>query len=133
MKIRSTGIAIACLVLAAALGGCVRTAAIYNVKEAPIANTSGKKLSAAQVRAAIVTAGTSLGWKIVDAGPGRLEGALHLREHSAVVEIPYSDRAYSLVYKSSQNLQASGDTIHSNYNGWVQNLDRAIRTELSRN
>ena len=132
MKIQARPIAVATLVIAAALGGCVRTASIYNVKEAPVSMSSGKKLAAAQVRAAIVTAGTGLGWSIVDAGPGRLEGTLRLREHTAVVDIPYSDRAYSLVYKSSQNLQVSGETIHSNYNGWVQNLDRAIRTELSR-
>jgi hypothetical protein len=105
---------------------------IYNVADAPVTTTSGKAPSAAQVRAAIITAGTSLGWSIKEAGPGRLEGTLHLRDHVAVVDIPYSTARYSITYKSSENLQAANGTIHKNYNGWIQNLDRAIRTELSR-
>jgi hypothetical protein len=84
------------------------------------------------VRTAIIAAGVGLGWRVVDAGPGKLEGTLALREHTAVVEIPYSSRAYSIVYKSSTNLNEAGGVIHSNYNGWVQNLDRAIRTEIAR-
>ena len=55
-----------------------------------------------------------------------------LREHTAVVDIPYSARSYSIVYKRSDKLNEMNGTIHSNYNGWVQNLDRAIRTEMSR-
>ena len=105
---------------------------IYNVADAPVTTTSVKAPSAAQVRAAIITAGTSLGWSIKEAGPGRLEGTLHLRDHVAVVDIPYSTARYSITYKSSENLQAANGTIHKNYNGWIQNLDRAIRTELSR-
>jgi hypothetical protein len=105
---------------------------IYNVSDAPVTTTSGKSLSATQVRSAIITAGTSLGWSVKDAGPGKLEGTLHLRDHTAVVDIPYSTSRYSITYKSSENLQAANGNIHKNYNGWIQNLDRAIRTEISR-
>jgi hypothetical protein len=105
---------------------------IYNVEGAPVTTPSGKAPSATQVRSAIITAGTSLGWSIKDAGPGKLEGTLRLRDHSAVVEIPYSSARYSITYKSSENLQAADGKIHKNYNGWIQNLDRAIRTEISR-
>src|SRR5436853_88263 len=94
----------------AASGDCARTVAA----------------TAPQVRQAIVTAGTALGWKIADAGPGKLQGTLSLRTHTAVVEIPYSATKYSILYKSSEGLGESGGTIHGNYNGWVQNLDRAI-------
>ena len=123
---------IAALAAAALLGGCARTAAIYNVNEAPVSNANGKQLSTQQVRAAIVTAGTSLGWTMKDAGRNKLEGTLRLRTHTAVVDIPYSDHAYSIVYKSSEGLDAGNGTIHNNYNGWVQNLDRAIKTEIAR-
>lgn len=114
------------------IGGCARTAPILNLENVPVASNDGKALSAAQVRASIVTAGTSLGWKIVDAGPGRLEGTLVLREHTAVVTIPYSAKSYSIIYKASDKLNEANGTIHSNYNGWVQNLDRTIKTELTR-
>jgi len=114
-----------------ALAAC-QPMAVYNVADAPVTTTSGKKPTATQVRSAIITAGTSLGWSVKDAGSGKLEGTLHLREHTAVVEIPYSATHYSITYKSSENLQAADGKIHKNYNGWVQNLDRAIRTEISR-
>lgn len=125
-------ILIAALAAAALLAGCARTTAIYNVNEAPVSNANGKKLSTQQVRAAIVTAGTSLGWTMKDAGHNKLEATLRLRTHTAVVDIPYSDHAYSIVYKSSEGLDAANGTIHNNYNGWVQNLDRAIKTEIAR-
>ena len=129
---KSTIAAIAALALLGSLGGCMRTAAIYNVKDSPVSTSSGKAPAAAQVRSAIITAGTGLGWRIVDAGPGKLEGTLVLRNHTAVVDIAYSATSYSIAYKSSENLNEANGTIHNNYNGWVQNLDRAIRTEISR-
>jgi hypothetical protein len=118
-------------VIAVAVGGCMRIAPIVKVEDVQVV-ASNSKPTAAQVRQSIITAGTSLGWKITDAGPGKLEGTLSLRNHTAVVDIPYSATKYSIVYKSSQNLNESAGTIHTNYNGWVENLDRTIRTELSR-
>ena len=37
--------------------------------------------------------------------PGYIVGTLHLREHEAVVDILYDTKSYSILYKSSQNLQ----------------------------
>jgi hypothetical protein len=88
--------------------------------------------AAAQVRSSIIAAGTSRGWRIVDAGLGGLEGTLHLRTHTAVVDIPYGAAKYSILYRSSEDLQAADGKIHRNYNGWVQILDRQIRSEISR-
>ena len=129
MKKIHAALAAACLV--ATIAGCARTGPIYNVSDAPVATASGKAATAAQVRNAIISAGSALGWQIADAGPGKLVGTLNIRTHQAVVDIPYSAKSYSIVYKSSQNLDASGGAIHTNYNGWVQNLDRAIRAQLS--
>jgi len=106
-------------------------APIYNVADAPTTTASGKSLTASQVRQGIITAGSALGWRVVDAGPGRLEGTLALRTHTAVVDIPYSATKYSILYKSGENLNAADGTIHKNYNGWVQNLDKGIRATLS--
>lgn len=129
MKTIHAALAAACL--ATALAGCVRTGPIYNVTDAPVATASGKATTAAHVRTAIITAGTALGWQITDAGPGKLVGTLNIRTHQAVVDIPYSAKAYSIVYRSSQNLDEANGSIHSNYNGWIQNLDRGIRAQLA--
>jgi hypothetical protein len=111
------------------LGGCPRQAVVYNVENAPV--VSNKSASMDDVRKAIIRAGASLGWNITDESPDTLVGILHLRTHMAKVEIPYSATSYSIVYKDSDNLRYDGEKIHSNYNGWIQNLDRAIKSQLS--
>lgn len=110
------------------LVGC-RTGGIYSVQGAPI---GGSKVVAMQdVELAIRRAGASLGWQIVPRAPGRAEGVIVLRNHRAVVDITYDTQTYSIQYKDSSNLGYDGTTIHANYNGWVQNLDKAIRMQLS--
>jgi hypothetical protein len=83
------------------------------------------------VRKAIIRAGGMLGWQMKDNGPDALTGTLVLREHTAVIDIPYTATSYSLLYKDSKNLKYRGSSIHSNYNGWIQNLHRSINAQLS--
>jgi hypothetical protein len=120
----------ALLIAAAALAGC-STAPILNVSEAPVSARTGKTLTNDQVRTAIVRAGTQLGWEFKDEGPNKLVGTIQLRTHTAVIEVPYSSRSYSVKYRSSMNLDQAGGSIHKNYNGWIQNLTRGIDTQLS--
>ena len=117
--------------LGLALAACA-TKPILNVKDSQISTKNGKTLQASQVRQAILAAGVGLGWKIVDIKPGLLEGTLRLREHTAVVDIPYSTSTYSIVFKSGVNMGEKDGQIHKNYNGWVTNLDKGIGTELAR-
>jgi hypothetical protein len=121
---------LAILLIAASMAACT-TAPILNVSDAAATSASGKALSADQVRSAIVRAGSALGWQMKDEGPGKLTGRLQLRDHTAVVDIPYSASKYSIVYKSSTNLQEKSGQIHKNYNGWIQNLTRGINAQLS--
>jgi hypothetical protein len=101
-----------------------------NVDNAAVPAQSGKPMSQDQVRAAIVRAGSALGWQMKDEGPNKLVGTLMLRTHQAVVDIPYSATNYSIKYRSSVNLDEGGGNIHKNYNGWIQNLNRGINTQL---
>lgn len=109
------------------LTGC-RTSAINNVTEAPIM----QKVSSDKVYKAIYGAGTTLGWNVKKVKSGLAVATLHLRTHMAMVEIPYNEKTYSINYKDSVNLKYNPETkiIHSNYNGWVQNLNKAIQTQL---
>ena len=110
---------------------CMRCAPIQNVTDAPVPTENGKPMSNDEVRKSIVRAGASLGWQMTAAGPGKISGTLVLRSHTAVVEIPYSPKSYSIVYKSSVNLDESEGQIHKNYNSWIQNLDKAIKVQLA--
>ena len=44
--------------------------------------------------------------------------------------VVYDTKSYSIKYKDSSNLNYDGKSIHKNYNGWVENLDKAIRSNL---
>ena len=116
----------------ASQAGCMRCAPIQNVTDAQVPDAGGKAMANDEVRKSIVRAGAQLGWQMNPSGPGKITGTLVLRTHTAVVEIPYSSKSYSIVYKSSVNLDASDDGhIHKNYNSWIQNLDKAIRVQLA--
>jgi hypothetical protein len=123
-----TALTVAAVVL---MSACT-TAPIMNVDKAAVTTASGKSLTREQVRTAIVGAGAALGWVFKDEAPGLMVGTLNLRTHSAVIEIPYSESNYSVKYRSSSNLEEKGGgTIHKNYNGWIQNLQRGINARLS--
>ncbi len=109
--------------------GC-RTAPIHNVKDAPVNIPAGQTATLSTVEQAIMRAGNGLGWQMKVEKPGLIVGTLNLRTHTAVVDIPFTASTYSIIYKSSVDLDQQGDTIHKNYNGWVQNLDQAIRRQL---
>ncbi len=103
---------------------------IQNVNDATVVSANPVKLE--QVKSAIMIAGTSLGWKMAEVSPGLIQGTLNLRKHTAIVDVPYSTAKYSIVYKSSINLDEKDGQIHRNYNSWVQNLSKKIDTELLR-
>jgi hypothetical protein len=111
--------------------GCRGPVPIYNVESAPV--TSNKPVTADDVQKAIIRAGTTLGWQMVPRGPGVVEGTLLLRKHRAVVDVNYDTKSYNIKYKDSTELDydGAGQKIHPNYNGWIQNLDKAIKVNLN--
>ena len=111
--------------------GCATGQPIYNVESAPIIPPSGKSLSMAEVQQAILRAGTQLGWQMRPEGPGRISGSIALRTHTATIDVEHTTKTYSIRYRDSSNLDARDGTIHRNYNGWIQNLEKAIRVQTS--
>lgn len=116
------------LVAGLALGSC-RSAPVYIVNSSSLATSPNATLE--QVASAIQRAGISLGWQMIEKGPSEMEGRLNLRSHVAVVSITFDTKQFSIFYKDSTNLNYDGTTIHKNYNGWVQNLEKAILAQSS--
>ncbi|GGG34166.1 hypothetical protein GCM10010964_22650 [Caldovatus sediminis] len=71
-------------------------------------------------------AGAGRGWQMQEIRPGLIRGTLVLRDHLAVVDIPYDAQRFSIRYADSRNLLYDGASIHRNYNSWVQNLANDI-------
>ena len=123
-------VAIAASVLVMFAVGCRGSVPVYNVTNTPVA-ASKPNPSLDEVGKAIQRAGVQLGWEMKEMKPGYIVGTLNIRKHLAVVDVNYSTRSYSITYKDSTELQYDGKSIHQNYNGWVQNLDKGIRAQLS--
>ena len=116
--------------LAILLIACAPTP-VQNVDNAPI-NTSNASYDLNDVTKAIQRAGTGLGWQMKEETPGHIVGTLLLRDHVAKVDITYTLDDFSIKYKDSSNLNYNpeNNTIHKNYNGWIQNLTNAINAQL---
>ncbi len=104
---------------------------IYNVASASMPSHPAATLQTLEM--AVIRAGAGLGWKVTPQGPGKAEGLLILRTHTAIVDIVYDLKSFSITYRSSINLsyRESDKTIHSNYNGWIQNLEKAIKVQAA--
>ena len=113
------------------VSGCGTMHPIYNVTAQPVVTAPGSTAANLNdVSKAILRAGTTLGWNMKVVEPGYIVGTLNLREHTASVDVRYTPQAYSIKYKDSTNLNYDGASIHRNYNGWIQNLDKGIRAQL---
>jgi hypothetical protein len=104
------------------------TSSIYNVQKAPVV-TQSKKVTQEKVGKAVDESGIALGWTMQHIRPGYTIATLHLRSHTAKVGIHYNAVSYSIHYISSKNLTRRG-MIHRNYNGWIENLNNAIKRNL---
>ncbi len=85
--------------------------------------------TAEQVKAAIVRACFARGWAPVLDGEGMVRATINVRgKHFAEIEIPFSASSYSILYKSSRNLDwdPKRGKIHRNYNNWVVKLSASI-------
>jgi hypothetical protein len=104
---------------------------VQNIDNAPI-NVSSSNYDLNDVTKAIQRAGTGLGWQMKEETPGHIVGTLFLRSHMAKVDITYTLDEYDINYRDSTNLKydAGANTIHKNYNGWIQNLTNAINAQL---
>ena len=105
---------------------------VHNVDNAPI-NVASPNYDLSDVTKAIHRAGAGLGWQMKEETPGHIVGKLYVRSHVAIIDVTYTLDEYSVNYKDSTNLKynASSNTIHKNYNGWIQNLTRAIDSQIA--
>jgi type IV pilus biogenesis protein CpaD/CtpE len=118
------------IVIAVAVLASCRSAPVFNVDEAPIVIGTNKPVTVDDVKTAILRAGGKLGWQMTETQPGLVNARIALRSHTATADVRYSAKTYSIIYRNSTDLDRKDGQIHKNYNGWVENLNREIRTEL---
>jgi hypothetical protein len=120
--------------LAASGVHAARAVPIQNYEDLPVSSADGKPLTAEQVRKAIISGAATRQW-IASVQPGNIVRLTYSpRSHSAVVDVVYSAKSYSIRYADSTNLnygqEGSKGVIHPNYNKWINNLRQAIEVAL---
>ncbi len=120
------------MIISVFLIGC-RTVPVEEISNEPIISGSGKTLKLSEVTHDIVQSGIGLGWQMKKVKAGYIIGTLILRKHMVKVDIHYSRTEYSITYNDSSEMSYDGEMIHKNYNSWVNNLSKAIRTHVFAN
>lgn len=128
-KISGPWWAAALLVGTLMLTACQRSHPVYNVQDHPLP-TSAQKLSLEEIEHSIVAAGAKRNWRFDSLGPGRLRATQIDGKYSAVVDISFTQRAYSIQFVSAPGLERSTGEVHGRYNMWIRNLEQDIDTRL---
>ncbi|WP_394173835.1 putative periplasmic lipoprotein [Thalassotalea litorea] len=111
------------------LAGCAKTQPVYNVSEHAVpANVESSK-----VQDSIIDALKYKRWTIEEKKPGEVVANIYVRSHQARIRITYDTQNYNIEYVDSSNLKYSEqkNTIHRNYNKWIQLLEQEIDTRLN--
>ncbi|OIR10103.1 hypothetical protein GALL_80310 [mine drainage metagenome] len=117
------------LILFLALAGCAhKHEPIYNPTDPMPA--AAQTLSQDQLEHLIVEAGETRGWRFQHLGPGHLLASQTQPKMSAVVDITFDSKNWSIRYHGSEGLLAQGGTIHGHYNFWIRNLEHSIEARL---
>lgn len=117
------------IVAVAALSGCLRQKAVFNVQDRTFPITVAESLTLDEVAKAISSAGYTRkeSWNFTRVSANVFTANLSVRnKHSATVRIPFSAEKFSIIYEGSSGLLYDGSTIHYNYNKWVRNLSSDI-------
>jgi len=109
------------------LAGCGRVQPVMNVEDTPVAHN----LQSKQVKSAIYESAENRGWLVSEIKPGLIRAELYVRSHHAVVDIPYNDKFYSILYVESENLKYDDVEIHRSHSHWVNNLNVDIKRKLA--
>ena len=119
-------------ILALPLVAC-RQHQVQNLVDLPVAGSRNSAVASSQVRKVILDACKKRGWVAREISPGRISASIETRKHMAQIEIPYSGTRYSIIYQNSRNLKydASKNTIHNQYNNWIDYLRKDIEVGLA--
>jgi uncharacterized protein YceK len=110
------------LLLVCLLSACSTSRPLTNLNNHNIEYLVDADKNLDDIKVSIMRAGQVLGWEMQPVRPGLIKGTLNLRSHTAVVDIPYSLKSYSIIYVDSVNLDYDGRNIHRSYPRWVNNL-----------
>jgi hypothetical protein len=120
------------LALALAITACHRMEAVYEVRNHPIPKVAREKLTGDKIGEAIMEASLAKNWRPDEDKSGHIRARTQWKDHTATVDIFYTQKDYSILLVSSENLKENEGEIHREYNRRVRALEDQIEAELYR-
>jgi hypothetical protein len=117
------------VVLAVGIAACSRAEPVYSVTNHPIPQVA-QKLTLPEIEKNIMLAGAQRNWRFEPVKPGQLKGRYFDGKREAVVDVTYSQTAYSIGLNSTMNLRQTDSTVHGTYNRWIKTLEHDIEQRL---
>lgn len=111
------------------VAACARHEPVYTVENHPIPAVA-QKLTLPEIEKTIMLAGSQRNWRFEAVKPGQLKGRYFDGKREALIDVSYSQTAYSIGLNSTVNLKQSDSTIHGRYNNWIRILERDIEDRL---
>jgi len=111
--------------------GCGSASPVINYQNSPVETRTGSK-NVADIRQAIIVAGSTTGWQMQETQQGRITATQFKGGHMAKIDITYTAQTFNINYKDSSNFQYTGTNISNTYNKWVKNLYKHIAKNLSK-
>lgn len=93
-----------------------------------------KGVTMAQVQATVEKTALDWGWLLSNEKPGSFTATKTWGggKHSAVVDVIYNLKDFTIRYKDSKQLGYNGSTIHKTYNTMVTRLEENIKLNVSK-
>jgi hypothetical protein len=111
-----------------------RTAPLQNYDDVLVATSDGKPVTAEQVRNAIIAGASRARWTASVGQGNTVRLTYNKSSHTAVVDVMYSVKSYSIRYADSTDLnygqEGGSAVIHPNYNKWISKLKQSIDKSL---
>ncbi|WP_139016805.1 hypothetical protein [Candidatus Odyssella thessalonicensis] len=117
--------------LVLSLTACSHNEPLYNVDHHPLPPYA-QKLSLNEIETIISQTASRRGWECHPKSYNKMVCNVKRRNHTAVLEINYTNTYFSIVNLNAYNLNYKDGNIHPKYNKWVRLLENEIESSISR-
>jgi hypothetical protein len=101
---------------------------IHEYQSLPIRTNASRNIST--IESSILSSGTRAGWVMETRKPGHIVGKLNKDSQQAEVDIFFTEKTFSVLYRDSINLQKEERMVSSEYNRWTDQLVTVIKQGL---
>jgi hypothetical protein len=119
-------------IIALCLTCCRRQQEVYNVTDHPLPDQA-QDMSSSEIARIIKQTASNRGWECNNYGSNTVRCRMNRRGHSAVMDVLYTKRSFSIKHISTNNMmEDDGTKVHRNYNKWIRKMEKELVQALNK-